>query len=74
MAAQFAAMNDLAILCQRSRKSVAPRERWLGRAARARAIAMMLSKADANVVEAYAAECEATAERLIEEQRLPIAA
>ncbi len=45
-----------------------------GRAARARQIAMMLSSADANVVEAYAAECEAEAKRLIEIQSVPIAA
>jgi hypothetical protein len=35
---------------------------------------MMLSRADANVVETYAAECEAEAERLIGGQRVPIAA
>ncbi len=35
---------------------------------------MMLSTADAKVAEAYAAECEEKARRLIEDQRLPIAA
>jgi hypothetical protein len=66
-------MSDLAILYQRLRKPITPSERWLGRAVRARGIAMMLSRADAKVVEAYAAECEAKAKRL-EENELPIAA
>jgi hypothetical protein len=39
-----------------------------------RGIALMLSTADAKVVEAYAAECEEKARRLIEDQRMPIAA
>jgi len=59
-------MSDLTILFHS--------ERWLERAARARGIAMLLSMADAEVVETYAAECEATAQRLIDEQKLPIAA
>jgi len=74
MAAQLVAMGDLANLFQRARKPITASERWLGRAARARGIAMMLSKADAMVVEAYAAECEAEAKRVIEAQRAPIAA
>jgi hypothetical protein len=49
-------------------------QRWLGRATRAREIALMLSRADAAVVEAYAAECEAQAARLVEEHGLSIAA
>jgi hypothetical protein len=46
----------------------------LSRAAWAREIAMMLSRVDANVMETYAAECEAEAKRLTIEQRLLIAA
>src|SRR5271154_2610945 len=72
--AQLLAMSELAILYRRLRRPITPCESWLGRAARARGIAMMLSKADAAVVEAYAAECEAEAKRLIEEQSVPIAA
>ncbi len=74
MAAQPAAMGDLAILFQRVRRPITASERWLGRAARARGIAMMLSRADAMVVEAYAAECEAEAKRVIEARGVPIAA
>jgi hypothetical protein len=67
-------MGDLAILLQRGREPITASEQWLSRAARARVIAMMLSRAaDANVVETYAAECEAEAKRLTEEQRLLIA-
>ena len=66
-------MGDLAILLQRGKRPITASDRSLGRAARARVIAMMLSGADANVVEAYAAECEAEAKRLIEEQEALIA-
>ena len=59
---------------QRGRRPIAASDRLPGRAARAGVIAMMLSEADANVVEAYAAECEAEAKRLIEEQEALIAA
>jgi hypothetical protein len=71
---QLATMSELAILFQRARRPIAASERWLGRAARARAIAMMLSRADAKVAEAYAAECEAEAKRLSEAHGTPIAA
>lgn len=67
-------MSDLSILFQRARRPITASERWLGRAARARAIAMMLSKADAKVAEAYAADCEAEAKRLIDDQGSWIAA
>jgi hypothetical protein len=53
---------------------IRPYQRLLDRAARARGIAMMPSKADAKAVEAYAAECEAKAILLIGEQRVRIAA
>ncbi len=74
MAAQLVVMGDLAILFQRGRKPMTACELWLARAARARGIAMMLSRADAMVVEAYAAECEAEARRAIEAQRVAVAA
>jgi hypothetical protein len=64
-------MRDLAILL---RQAMLPaHERLLGRAARARRIALMLSPADAAVAEAYARDCEAEAQRL-ELQRTPVAA
>jgi hypothetical protein len=68
--AERAVMIDHAILYHRFKQPM----QWLSRAARAREIALMLSKADAKVVEAYAAECEAKAILLIEEQRVQIAA
>jgi hypothetical protein len=67
-------MGDLAILFQRIQKPITASERWLGRAARARRIALMLSRKDADLVEAYAAECEAQARQINEEQRASIAA
>jgi hypothetical protein len=52
-----------------------PREArlWLARAARARRIAWTLSRADAEIALAHAAECEAEATRLMREDA-PIAA
>ncbi len=67
-------MGEPAILSHRLEKPTTPYQRLLDRAARAREIALMLSKADAKVVEAYATECEAEAILLIEEQRVRIAA
>ena len=46
---------------------------WLTRAARARRIAWTLSRADAEIALAHAAECEAEAARLVRESA-PIAA
>jgi hypothetical protein len=74
MAAQLTSMSDLVSLFQRARRPITAPERWLGRAARARQIAMMLTKTDANVVEAYATECEAEARRLLESQSASVAA
>ena len=71
---QLLTMSDLAILFQRERRPIAAYERWLGRAARARALAILLSKADAKLAEAYAAECEAEADRLSEASGTRIAA
>lgn len=67
-------MGDLAILFQGTSEPTATPDRWLRRAARARSIAMMLSRKDADVAEAYATECEAAAMRLIEQQGTLIAA
>jgi hypothetical protein len=67
-------MGDLAILFQGASEPTAVPDRWLRRAARARSIAMMLSRNDAAVAEAYASECEAVAMRLIEQQGALIAA
>ncbi len=47
---------------------------WLARAARARHIATMLSKADAAIALAHAAECEAEAMRLLDQKQPQIAA
>jgi hypothetical protein len=67
-------MGDVAILFQAARRPVPAAEVWLARAARLRGIAMMLTVKDAQVLKAYAAECEAEAERAIEKPRLRIAA
>ena len=58
------------------RPRVTPREAdmWLLRAARARRIAMNLSKTDAEIALAHAVECEAEAMRASERNRQPIAA
>jgi hypothetical protein len=44
---------------------------WAMRAERARRIATMVSRRDAQAIEAYAQECEAMAERTIERQAVP---
>ena len=67
-------MDDLAILPWRTMKPVDLIDRLLSRAVRARGIAMMLSKTDADFLEAYAMECEADAQRLMEQQGMRIAA
>ena len=46
----------------------------LARATQARRIALTLSKSDSAIAEAYAAECEAEARRLLGWQTPPIAA
>lgn len=46
----------------------------LARATQARRIALALSKSDAEIAEAYAAECEAEARRLLGWRSPPIAA
>jgi hypothetical protein len=44
---------------------------WVMRAERARRIAAMLSRKDAEAIEAYAKECDAKATLTIERQTLP---
>ena len=47
---------------------------WTMRAERARRIATMLSRKDAEAIEAYARECEAIAKQTIERQAVPLLA
>jgi hypothetical protein len=44
---------------------------WLMRAERARRIGSMLSRRDAEAIEAYARECDARAKQMIERQVMP---
>jgi hypothetical protein len=67
-------MGDVAILFQPTSKPNSVAEVWLARAARIRGIAMMLPVKDAQVLKAYAAECEAEAQRTMEQPGLRIAA
>jgi hypothetical protein len=67
-------MGDVAILFQPASKPISVAEVWLARAARMRRIAMMLAVKDAQVLKGYAAECEAEAQRMMENPGLKIAA
>jgi hypothetical protein len=67
-------MGDVAILLQPSRRPISVAEVWLARAARMRGIALMLAVRDAQVLKAYAAECEAEAQRMMANPALRIAA
>jgi hypothetical protein len=67
-------MGDVAILFQPARKPISVAEVWLARAARMRGIAMTLAVKDAQVLKAYAAECEAEAQRAMVKPGLKIAA
>jgi hypothetical protein len=67
-------MAQAAILFRRATKPVTAFDTWLARAERARRIAMELSARDAEVLAAYAAECEAEAWLLGDEFVTPIAA
>jgi hypothetical protein len=67
-------MGRQAILFQRAATPIAAYDCLIGRASRARTIGAMLSRSDAQVVEAYAAECEAEARRIIEQPKALIAA
>ncbi len=66
-------MFDPIPVVARQRRAAAP-QAWLGRAAQARRIAAMLSRADASILEAYALECEAQAAALLDPPAPPIAA
>jgi hypothetical protein len=72
--AQGFAMALATIRIPRARSPVRESEIWRLRAERARRIALMLSRGDAEIALAHAAECEAKAARLNELQRPPIAA
>jgi hypothetical protein len=71
---QFPRMGDVAILFQTTGGSTSTADAWLARAARMHRIAMLLPVKDALVLKAYAAECEAEAQRAIKTPRLKIAA
>lgn len=64
--------NPILIFAMRKHLSVS--QIWLDRAARARRIGMMLSHADASILEAFAQECEAQAAALLAPPAPPIAA
>jgi hypothetical protein len=67
-------MGDLAILFQPASGPISAAEVWLERAARIRSIALMMAVKDAQVLKAYATECETEAQRVIETPRLRVAA
>ena len=67
-------MGEVAILFQTTGGSSSTADAWLARAARMQRIAMLLPVRDAQVLKAYAAECEAEAKRAIEMPSLKIAA
>jgi hypothetical protein len=73
-AAQPASMGDVAILFQPERRPILAADAWLARAARMRRIAMTLPVSDAQVLKAYAAECEAEAQRVMAAPALRVAA
>ena len=54
-------MNEAAILFSGATAPHKASEAWLGRAAQARRVAMMLAAKDAAILEVYALECEAKA-------------
>jgi hypothetical protein len=57
-----------------AKNSVGAAQLLLARATQARRIALTLSKPDAEIAEAYAAECEAEARRLLGWRSPPMAA
>ena len=67
-------MGQQPILFQSSRKPVADWAAWLARARQARRVALMLSARDAELLEAYAKECETEVRRLLEVKGASIAA
>jgi hypothetical protein len=72
-----AQVRAMPLVTIRNSPSVSPMresELWRARAARARRVAAMLSRPDAEIALAHAVECEAEAERLTAAPRRPIAA
>ena len=67
-------MAPSTIRTPRARIPTRESELWRLRAAQARRIALMLSRPDADIALAHAAECEARAARLNEAHRPPMAA
>lgn len=67
-------MMHSAIRIPEMRGSKRESDLWLARAAQARRIAAILSKLDAEIALAHAAECEAEAARLLRPVHPPIAA
>jgi hypothetical protein len=74
LVAQLVPMGEVAILFQAQGRPNSAADAWLARAARMHRIAMLLPVKDAQVLKAYAAECEAEAQRAMETPRLKIAA
>jgi hypothetical protein len=71
---QLPPMGDVAILFQTADGSSSTADAWLARAARMQRIAMLLPVKDAQVLKAYAAECEVEARRATQMPGLKIAA
>jgi hypothetical protein len=67
-------MGQPPILFQSARKPVAECAAWLARARQARRLAPMLSGRDADLLEAYADECEREVRQLLEAKAASIAA
>ena len=67
-------MGQQPILFQSGRKPVADCATWLARARQARRLALMLSARDAELLDAYADECEGEVRRLLATKAAPIAA
>jgi hypothetical protein len=67
-------MGQQPILLQSGWKPVADCAVWLARAGQARRLALMLSQRDAELLEAYADECEGEVRRLLATKAAAIAA
>jgi hypothetical protein len=67
-------MAEAAILFPSAAKPLEASGAWLARAAQARRVAMMLAAKDAEILEAYALECEAKAAPPAEAQAPAVAA
>ena len=67
-------MGEVAILFQTEGRSNSTADAWLARAARMHRIALLLPVRDAQVLKAYATECEVEAQRVTQTPSLKIAA